>query len=90
MPNEEEITNPLLEAKDTLDAVTFAHGDTFGSYSDYALAQATVALAEQQARTADALDLANMIAARHMGIFDTAEEYRAVAVKIRTLLGLPA
>lgn len=51
-------------------------------------ALATVALAEQQARTADALELGNMIAARHMGIFRSAEEYAAVESKIRGLLGL--
>jgi len=55
-----------------------------------AQAQATIALAEQQKRTADAAELGNMIAARHMGIFRSADEYAAVEHKIRGLLGLDA
>jgi hypothetical protein len=46
--------------------------------------------AHEQKRTADAAELGNMIAARHMGIFRSASEYAAVETKIRGLLGLDA
>jgi hypothetical protein len=51
-------------------------------------AQATLALAIAQTRTADAAELGNMIAARHMGIYNNPAEYRAVENKLRELLGL--
>jgi len=66
---------------------------TFEQYANRvaaAQAQATIALAEQQKRAAAAAELGNMIAARHMGIFRSADEYAAVESKIRGLLGLDA
>lgn len=54
-----------------------------------AQAEATLALTFEQARTADALELANLIQARALGAFDTAEEYKATRDKIRALAGLP-
>ena len=63
---------------------------TRGNRATAAQAQATIALAEQQKRAAAAAELGNMIAARHMGIFRSADEYAAVESKIRGLLGLDA
>ena len=68
-------------------------GITIEQYTNRATAaqaQATIALAEQQKRAAAAAELGNMIAARHMGIFRSADEYAAVESKIRGLLGLDA
>ncbi|QDK01948.1 hypothetical protein SEA_VIBAKI_68 [Arthrobacter phage Vibaki] len=79
----------LAAAKDNLQA---PHGITLEQYANRAAAaqvQATIALAEHQARTADALELANLIQARALGAFDTAEEYKATRDKIRALAGLP-
>lgn len=85
----DDLIDPRREAEDTLDAVTFSHGSNASEYAAYAQAYATLELAKQQARTADALELANLIQARALGAFDTAEEYKATRDKIRELAGLP-
>jgi len=91
MPKESKpAPNMLRAAADNLNPPFNISPAQYATRVAVATAQATVALAEQQKRTADAAELGNMIAARHMGIFRSADEYAAVETKIRGLLGLDA
>jgi hypothetical protein len=84
--------NPNIALQDAADMLTKLDGresEGSGELATVATALATVALAYEQQRTADALELANLIQARALGAFDSAEEYKATRDKIRELAGLP-
>lgn len=88
MSGEEESIDLILEAKNTLEAVTFAHGaDISGSYAEYAIAQATTALAEEH-HTANLIAYLKTAGTIHMAYRPGENVLKSVQARIEERLGL--